>query len=94
MPRMHSDNGRVELRLRPDDKFLLTRAAAIERMDLTGFILQSVMPQAAAIVAREAEMRLSERDSLRILDLLENPPLPPTRLVRAAQAGFNLPDKL
>jgi hypothetical protein len=35
--------------------------------------------------------RLSERDSLRIIDLLENPPAAPECLVRAAKAGFTLP---
>ena len=28
MPRAHTDNGRVELRLRPEDKATLTRAAS------------------------------------------------------------------
>ena len=36
MPRAHTDNGRVELRLRPEDKAMLTRAASLKRLDLTG----------------------------------------------------------
>jgi uncharacterized protein (DUF1778 family) len=90
MPRAHSDSGRVELRLRPEDKAVLTRAATLERLDLTGFILRNVLPQAAAIIAREEHLQLSERDSLRVLELLENPPAAPARLVRAAKAGFTL----
>jgi uncharacterized protein (DUF1778 family) len=90
MPRAHSDSGRVELRLRPQDKAMLTRAATLERLDLTGFILRNVLPQAAAVIAREERLRLSERDSLRVLELLENPPAAPARLVRAAKAGFTL----
>ena len=90
MPRAHSDSGRIELRLRPEDKALLTRAATLERLDLTGFILRNVLPQAAAVIAREERLRLSERDSLRVLELLENPPAAPARLVRAATAGFTL----
>ena len=39
MPRALTDNGRVELRLRPEDKATLTRAASIKRLDLTGYIL-------------------------------------------------------
>jgi uncharacterized protein (DUF1778 family) len=40
----------------------------------------------------EAErLTLSERDSLRVIALLENPPAAPARLVRAAEAGFRLP---
>jgi uncharacterized protein (DUF1778 family) len=90
MPRAHSDSGRVELRLRPEDKAVLTRAATLERLDLTGFILRNVLPQAAAIIAREEHLQLSERDSLRVLELLENPPAAPARLVRAAKTGFTL----
>jgi uncharacterized protein (DUF1778 family) len=90
VPRAHSDSGRVELRLRPEDKAVLTRAATLERLDLTGFILRNVLPQAAAVIAREERLRLSERDSLRVLELLENPPAAPARLVRAAKAGFTL----
>jgi uncharacterized protein (DUF1778 family) len=90
MPRAHSDSGRIELRLRPEDKAVLTRAATLERLDLTGFILRNVLPQAAAVIAREEHLQLSERDSLRVLELLENPPAAPARLVRAAKAGFTL----
>jgi uncharacterized protein (DUF1778 family) len=90
MPREHVDNGRVELRLRPEDKAVLARAAALERLDLTSFILRAALPQAQAVIIEAEKLRLSERDSLRVLDLLENPPDPPARLVRAAKAGFVL----
>ena len=53
-------------------------------------ILRTVLPQAAAVIAREEHVQLSERDSLRVLELLENPPAAPARLVRAAKAGFTL----
>ena len=33
-----------------------------------------------------AKLRLSERDSMRVLDLLENPPEPTARLMRAGTA--------
>ena len=85
MPREHAENGRVELRLRPEDKAVLTRAAALERLDLTGFILRTVLPQAEATIAREERVALSERDSFRVLALLEHPPAAPDRLVRAAK---------
>ena len=86
MPRTVTDSGRIELRLRPEDKATLTRAASLKRLDLTGYILGKVLPQAEA-----ERLTLSERDSLRVLALLENPPAAPDRLVRAARAGFTLP---
>jgi uncharacterized protein (DUF1778 family) len=91
MPRALTDNGRVELRLRPEDKAMLTRAASLKRLDLTGYILRSVLPQAQADISEAERLTLSERDSLRVLALLENPPPAPDRLVRAAKLGFTLP---
>ena len=35
-------------------------------------------------------LALSERDSLRVLNLLESPPPASDRLIRAARAGFTL----
>jgi len=91
MPRAVSDSGRIELRLRPEDKATLTRAATLKRLDLTGYILRHVLPQAKADISEAERLKLSERDSLRVLELLENPPSAPARLVRAAKAGFTLP---
>ena len=54
MPREHVDNGRVELRLRPEDKAVLARAAALERLDLTSFILRAALPKAQEVIT-EAE---------------------------------------
>ncbi|MGA9601873.1 MAG: DUF1778 domain-containing protein [Methylocystis sp.] len=90
MPREHVESGRVELRLKPEDKALLARAAALERLDLTSFILRAALPRAQDVIAQSEKLRLSERDSLRVLDLLENPPEPTERLLRAARAGFAL----
>ena len=90
MPRAKTDSGRIELRLRPEDKAVLTRAATLERLDLTTYILRNMLPKAEAAIARADRVQLSERDSLHLLALLENPPKAPKRLVRAAKAGFTL----
>ncbi len=91
MPRAVSDtNHRLELRLAPEDKAVIARAAALERMDLTGFILRTVLPAAKSLIERSERLVLSERDTLRVLDLLENPPAATARLRRAAKAGQTL----
>lgn len=90
MPRNVTDNQRMELRLKPGEKALLSRAAAIQRQDLTGFILSSVLPRAEAVVREAERLDLSERDSVRVLELLDNPPAPNERLIRAARAGNRL----
>lgn len=45
---------------------------------------------AKAHIAKAETVILSERDSLRVLDLLERPPAPSERLRRAAKADFIL----
>ena len=46
-----TNSGRLELRLRPEDKATLTRAAAIKRLDLPGCILGTAPPKAEADIA-------------------------------------------
>jgi uncharacterized protein (DUF1778 family) len=93
LPRALTDRGGIELRLRPEDKATLTGATSIKRLDLTGYILRAVLPQAQVDISDAERLTLSERDSLRVLALLENPPAAPDRLVRAAKAGFTLPGR-
>lgn len=77
---------RIELRAAPAEKALLTRAAALEGLDVSKFVMRAALPQAESVVAAAETIELSERDSLRVLELLENPPPPSPRLVAAAQA--------
>lgn len=91
MARTVSDNSnRIELRISPQEKAVIARAAALERLDLTGFVMRAVLPAAKSVIERAEHVALSERDTLRILDLLENPPAPTERLQRAAKAGQTL----
>ncbi|MEO1610270.1 MAG: DUF1778 domain-containing protein [Pseudomonadota bacterium] len=90
MPRHISDASRIEIRIKSEDKALIARAAALEHVDVTGFILRKILPEAQAVVERSERIALSERDSLKVLDLLEHPPEPPAKLKRAAKAGQTL----
>ncbi len=90
MLRRAIEGNRIELRIKPEEKAILARAAAIENMDLTKFILHRILPEARAVIDRAERVVMSERDSLKVLDLLENPPKPTARLRRAAKAGHNL----
>jgi len=90
MPRRPSEGNRIELRIKPEEKAILARAAALEHVDLTAFILRKMLPEAQAVVERSERVTLSGRDSLAVLDLLENLPKPAARLKRAAKAGQKL----
>ncbi len=62
------------------------RAAALQNTDLTDFVLKPALREAAAIIAAAEHLTLFERDTLRVLDLLEHPPSPNARLLAAAAA--------
>lgn len=90
MPRVPTEgNSRMALRVRPADKATIMRAAVLEHTDLTNFILKNVLPAAKAVIEQAQRVALSERDSLRVLDLLEHPPAPNAKLMMAARG---LPD--
>ena len=92
MPRIAvEDNSRMSLRIRSDDKMLLMRAVAYEHTDLTDFVLRNAVQAAKAVIAQAEQISLSERDSLRVLDVLEHPPAPNAKLLAAAYA---LPNQL
>jgi uncharacterized protein (DUF1778 family) len=79
-------NSRMSLRIHPDDKALLMRAVAYTHTDLTDFVLRNAVQAAKAVIAQAEHTGISERDSLRVLDVLENPPAPNAKLLAAAHA--------
>ncbi|MBI2965619.1 MAG: DUF1778 domain-containing protein [Chloroflexi bacterium] len=76
---------RIELRATREEKRLLATAAAYERLDVTSFIMRTVLPAAREVVDRAERIVLTERDTARILELLENPPRPTPALMAAAR---------
>ncbi len=87
MPRLAvEDNSRMSLRILAEEKALLLRAAALSRTDLTDFVLRHALRAATAVIEEADHVQLSGRDSLRVLDLLENPPAPNAKLLAAAKA--------
>ena len=76
---------RIELRATREEKRLLAAAAAYERLDVTSFIMRNVLPAAREVVDRAERIVLTERDTLRVLELLEHPPKPTPALMAAAR---------
>lgn len=87
MPRVAvEDNSRMSLRIRPEQKKMLLRAAALKHTDLTDFVIQHAVRAAKTVIEEADHVRLSARDSSRVLDLLEHPPAPNAKLRAAARA--------
>jgi uncharacterized protein (DUF1778 family) len=80
----------MQLRVRPEQKATLMRAAALRNTDLTDFIVQLALREAKTVIEEAERISLSERDSLLVLNLLENPPAPNAKL-RAAIAAMPKP---
>ena len=87
MPRRAvEDQRRMSLLIRAEDKALLLLAVALNHTDLTDFVIRHAVRAAKAVIEEADHVQLSARDSLRVLDLLENPPAPNARLRAAARA--------
>lgn len=92
MPRtLIEDNQRLQLRVTPEVKAKLVRAAALQHTDLTHFVTQSALREADVVIAEADSVHVTERDFARVLQLLENPPAPNAKLRSAISA---LPDSL
>lgn len=87
MPRVAiEDNKRMSLRISPEAKSRIARAAALRHADMTNFVTQAALREADAVIAEAERITLSERDFKRIVDLIENPPEPNAKLRSALAA--------
>ena len=80
------NNDRISLRIASNDKSLLMRAASIQHTNLTEFVIRNVISAAQKIIDENERLELTERDSLHVLDLLDNPSAPNDKLLAAAFA--------
>ncbi|MCK9552914.1 DUF1778 domain-containing protein [Aquamicrobium sp.] len=80
------DTDRMNIRVKPEVKARLLRAAALRHTDLTSFVTQSALREAETVIAEADAIKVSERDFSRILELLDNPPRPNVKLRAAAAA--------
>lgn len=83
-------NDRMSLRIASEEKFLLIRAAALQHTNLTEFVIRTVVSAARKVIDQNERIELTEKDSLHVLNLLEEPPAPNENLLAAA---FALPKR-
>jgi len=76
----------MNIRVKSDQKARLMRAASLRHTDLTDFVLQLALREADAVIEEAERVKVSDRDYARVLDLLENPPMPNDKLRAAAAA--------
>jgi len=76
----------MSLRIAVEEKSLLVRAAALAHTNLTEFVIRTAIANAKEVIEQSERQELSARDSLQVMDLLENPPEPNEKLMAAAFA--------
>lgn len=79
-------NERMSFRVASDEKALLMRAATLQHTNLTEFVIRNVVSVAQKVIDENEHLALSERDSLHVLEMLDNPPAPNKKLMTAAFA--------
>jgi len=87
MPRVSVDsNPRFTMEIPPMEKARLVRAASLEHTTLKDFMLRNALNAAEQVIDRAERIKLSERDTRKVLDLLDNPREPNARLVAALKS--------
>ncbi|WP_210200203.1 DUF1778 domain-containing protein [Mesorhizobium carmichaelinearum] len=77
----------MSFRIKPADKAVILRATQLAGASgITDFVLRTVLEASRAIIAHNDKIILSERDGMRVLAALENPPAPNAKLIAAAKA--------
>ena len=84
MPRVSVEtNDRFSMQIPPMQKARLVRAASLEQTTLKDFMLRNALNAAEQVIDRAERITLSERDTQKVLDLLDNPREPNARMVAA-----------
>ena len=87
MPRIAAEKtNRFPMQIPPAEKARLMRAAALERTSLKDFLLRNALLAAETVIEKAERLKLDEEQTRFVLDLLDNPPAPNAKLLRAAQA--------
>jgi len=77
----------VSFQISAEGKNPILRVAELMGTEVDEFVSRSLVDAAHQVIAHNEAFRLSERDSLFVPDLLENPP-EPTEALRQAAAEF------
>jgi len=87
MPRTPvKSNQRLSVRIDASQKELLIRAATIQSTDLTDFVTRSSVAAAYEVIEQHEHLVLNEEQTDYLLNLLDAPPEPNDKLLKAATA--------
>lgn len=81
MSTLATKNARVELKTTKEAKELLTKAAILEGVDLSSFMLSSSIEKARKILLDHTSIALSEEGQAKLVNLLQNQTSPTEEMV-------------
>ena len=81
---------RVQMRVDPEAKRMLERAAALENTTVSAFVVHNALKAADRLIQDRARIALSERDWNLFFDALVDPPEPNAALRQAFAAHRSL----
>ena len=80
-----SKEERLSIRANPQQKTVLAQAAKARHMNVSQFVLQASLHEAARVLREETHLVVSPQDYERLCQVMDEPPAPAPRL-RAALA--------
>jgi len=83
--RATAKDARLDIRMTPDQKGLIERAAAVSGLSVTGFVMNCVEKGTRRALRDYEEMTLTKRESEAFVQVLIEPPMPSRRLSEAAR---------
>ncbi len=83
---------RMEFKTTAEMKELLSQAAALDGLDLTSFVLGPAVEKARKVLSDHANIALSQRGQLALVQLLSQPQ-PPTQAMKDLMALPDFPER-
>ena len=83
MTAIHTE--RIDIRTSPENKVLLVQAAELLGLNLSSFAVSTLVEAAQKVVDRHAAITMTDTDRDAFLSMMDNPPAPSAKLLRAAQ---------
>lgn len=80
---MHTATDRLEMRLPTEEKGLLARAAQLEGIKLSQFVLAPAIKRARKVIAEAEQVTTTAKGYKDVLDALAKPPKPTKALLAA-----------
>jgi uncharacterized protein (DUF1778 family) len=82
---IQSREKRVEIRIRPQDKKLLEKAASVIGLSLSAFMISNALKAAQEGISAQSRISLNAEEWNHFMKVMENPPLPNKALKTAAR---------